>query len=170
MLGFPCGALPLLSSICRPIEDLRAPAETAPIDPCTLLRYASTHAPTGSRVPSRARSHCCVGSSFACPPPLDVRTRAFPFRLLPAPAFSSLCALHTRNGASTTSAIPWLNHETISNMEGSYVPQEVLGLAIFVDCLSLVATILGLLLCFMLWNHGERVSCKLPTLILLQHP
>ncbi|OJD40188.1 glycoside hydrolase protein [Diplodia corticola] len=43
-------------------------------------------------------------------------------------------------------------------MPGSYVPHEVLGLAIFVDCLSLVATILGLLLCFMLWNHGERVS------------
>ncbi|KAF4542297.1 Glycoside hydrolase protein [Lasiodiplodia theobromae] len=40
----------------------------------------------------------------------------------------------------------------------SSVPQEVLGLAIFVDCLSLIATVLGLLLCFMLWNHGERVS------------
>lgn len=49
-------------------------------------------------------------------------------------------------------------------MAASSVPQEVLGLAIFVDCLSLVATVLGLLLCFMLWNHGERVSCKLRAL------
>ncbi|KAH7024311.1 hypothetical protein B0J12DRAFT_746381 [Macrophomina phaseolina] len=38
------------------------------------------------------------------------------------------------------------------------VPNEVLGLAVFVDVLSVIATVLGLLLCFMLWNHGERVS------------
>lgn len=43
-------------------------------------------------------------------------------------------------------------------MAGTAVPQEVLGLAVFVDVLSVLATVLGLLLCFMLWNHGERVS------------
>lgn len=41
------------------------------------------------------------------------------------------------------------------------IPPEALGLAIFVDVLTLFATFLGLILCSMLWNHGERVSCKI---------
>lgn len=117
------------------------------------------HARTWFRVPSRAHR---VGSSFACPLPADLRTRT-----CPASGLSSFCALYTcrDEAATTTSLVPALNFKSISSMAAaSSVPQEVLGLAIFVDCLSLIATVLGLLLCFMLWNHGERVSCKLRAL------
>ncbi|KAF4542556.1 Glycoside hydrolase protein [Lasiodiplodia theobromae] len=38
------------------------------------------------------------------------------------------------------------------------VPHEVFGLAVFVHVLGFVAVFLGLVLCFMLWRHGEGLS------------
>ncbi|OJD35185.1 glycoside hydrolase [Diplodia corticola] len=38
------------------------------------------------------------------------------------------------------------------------LPHEVFGLAIFVNALGFIAVFLGLLLCFMLWRHGEGLS------------
>lgn len=61
---------------------------------------------------------------------------------------------------------PWTsrypeNPSTMPTMPGQ-VPHEVFGLAVFVHVLGFVAVFLGLVLCFMLWRHGEGLSCKLP--------
>ncbi|KAL1621053.1 hypothetical protein SLS56_009358 [Neofusicoccum ribis] len=46
------------------------------------------------------------------------------------------------------------------------VPQEVFGLAVFVNVLSFLAVFLGILLCFMLWRHGEGLSWQQDILML----
>lgn len=50
------------------------------------------------------------------------------------------------------------------------VPREVLGLAVFVNLISFLAVFLGLLLVFMLWRHGEGLSCKLHLLMFTYLP
>lgn len=47
------------------------------------------------------------------------------------------------------------------------VPREVLGLVVFVNLISFLAVFLGLLLVFMLWRHGEGLSCTFHLLVFI---